>query len=182
MQVENTKHTYANVLSSCPEGPVDSGMIYLHSMASQWITDDLKKDNSIFSLPSVCLASGYRSTTTLLVSNVVLLREWSVCDWKTKVLAISPSIPSSVRFDGSRITPCKAIDLLIQEIEQDVKLQSRGTISKADTIFLWVEPNYFETLISLVFSESSDPQGRERVPWVYAKAPWTIEISNLKKK
>ena len=127
MQVENTKHTYANVLSSCPEGPVDSGMIYLHSMASQWITDDLKKDNSIFSLPSVCLASGYRSTTTLLVSNVVLLREWSVCGWKTKVLAISPSIPSSVRFDGSRITPCKAIALLIQEIEQDVKLQSRGT-------------------------------------------------------
>ena len=36
-------------------------------------------------------------------------------------------------------------------------------------------------LISLVFSVSSDPQGQERVPWVYAKAPWTIEISNLKK-
>ena len=154
MQVENTKHTYANVLSSCPEGPVDSGMIYLHSMASQWITDDLKKDNSIFSLPSVCLASGYRSTTTLLVSNVVLLREWSVCDWKTKVLAISPSIPSSVRFDGSRITPCKAIiALLVQEIEQDVKLQSRGTstISKADTIFLWVEPNYFVLILFLLY-------------------------------
>ena len=46
-------------------------------------------------------------------------------------------IPSSVRFDGSRITACKAIGLLIQEIEQDVKLQGRGTtISKADTIIL----------------------------------------------
>ena len=37
---------------------------------------------------------------------------------------ITPSIrpiPSSVRFDGSRITVWKAIDSLILEIEQDVK-------------------------------------------------------------
>ena len=37
---------------------------------------------------------------------------------------ITPSIrpiPSSVRFDESRITVCKAIDSLILEIEQDVK-------------------------------------------------------------
>ena len=51
---------------------------------------------------------------------------------KTKVLeerfkkTITPSIPqipSSVRFDRSRITACKAIDSLIHEIE-DVKLQA----------------------------------------------------------
>ena len=49
-------------------------------------------------------------------------------------------IPSSVRFGGSRITACKAIDSLILEIEQDVKFQGKGaTISKADSIILWVE-------------------------------------------
>ena len=118
-------------------------------MNNRWFK---KRQYDIF--VTLCRASGHRSTTTLLVSNVVLLREWSVCDWKTKVLAISPSIPSSVRFDGSRITPCKAIiALLVQEIEQDVKLQSRGTstISKADTIFLWVEPNYFVLILFLLY-------------------------------
>ena len=65
---------------------------------------------------------------------------------KTKVLkehfkkTITPSIrpiPSSVRFDGSRITACNASDSLILGIEQDVKLQGRGTtISKGDTIIL----------------------------------------------
>ena len=38
--MENIIQTYPNVLSSCPEGTVDSGIIYLHSMASQRITDD----------------------------------------------------------------------------------------------------------------------------------------------
>ena len=60
----------------------------------------------------------------------------------------------SVRFDGSRITACKAIDSLILEIEQDVKLQGKSTISKADTIILCVEYIYFETLgyFSCLFS------------------------------
>ena len=41
--MENTSHTYANVLSSCPEVPVDSGIIYLYSMSSQRITNDLDR-------------------------------------------------------------------------------------------------------------------------------------------
>ena len=54
--MENTNHTYANVLSSCPEGPVDSGIIYLHSMSSRKITDDFKKNNSISLLHSIVQA------------------------------------------------------------------------------------------------------------------------------
>ena len=57
---------------------------------------------------------------------------------KTITPSIRP-IPSSVRFDGSRITACNASDSLILKtrIEQDVKLQGRGaTIFKGDTIIL----------------------------------------------
>ena len=89
---------------------------------------------------------------------------------KTRVLehfkmSITPSIrpiPSSVHFDGSRITACKVIDWLIQEIEQDVKLQGKDTsriqsfVSRIETPGTWI-------LISLAFSVSSDRQGRERV-------------------
>ena len=139
-------NTYANVLSSCPEGPVDAGIIYLHSMSSQRITDDFKKQFDIF--VTLCRASGHRPTTALLVSNMWSSKEnaASVIE-KTRVLedhfkkTITPSsirpISSSVRFDGSRITACKAIDSLILEIEQDIKLQGKSTtISKADTIIL----------------------------------------------
>ena len=77
-------------------------------------------------------ASRHRPTTALLVSIMWSSKECeaSVIE-KTRVLehfkkTITPSIrpiPSSVHFDGSRITACKVIDWLIQEIEQDVKLQ-----------------------------------------------------------
>ena len=49
-------------------------------------------------------------------------------------------IPYSVSFDGSRVTACKAINSLLLEIEQDVKLQSKKgiieSISKDDTVIL----------------------------------------------
>ena len=66
--MENTNHTYANVLSSCPEGPVDSGIIYLHSISSQRITDNFKIQFDIF--VTLHRASGHRPTTALLVSNM----------------------------------------------------------------------------------------------------------------
>ena len=50
---------------------------------------------------------------------------------KTITLSLIRPIPSSVRFDGSRITACNASDSLILRIEQDVKLQGSGaTICK----------------------------------------------------
>ena len=136
-----------NTLHSCPEGPVDSGIIYLHSMASQRITDDFKKQFDFF--VTLCRAGGHRPTTALLVSNMWPSKESeaSVIEKtrqleehfkKTTPSSIRP-IPYSVRFDGSRITACKAIDSLILGIEQDVKLQFRRTtepISKTDTIIL----------------------------------------------
>ena len=80
---------------------------------------------------------------------------------------ITPSIrpiPSSVRFDGSRITVCKAIDSLILEIEaieQDVKSNFKVEVllyPKRINHFVSLTI-YFETLgnwmlISLVFSVS----------------------------
>ena len=77
---------------------------------------------------------------------------------------ITPSIrpiPSSVRFDGSRITECKAIDSLILEIEQDVKSNFKVEVllyPKRINHFVNLTI-YFETLgnwmlISLVFSVS----------------------------
>jgi hypothetical protein len=117
-------------------------------MASQIITDGFEKQFDSF--VTLCRASGHRPTSALLVSNmwpsneseayvIEKTRELEEHFKKTTPSSIRP-IPSSVRFDENRITACKAIDSLIQEIEQDAKLQSKGTtsesISKADTIIL----------------------------------------------
>ena len=141
------KWTYYPNVSSCPDGPVDSGIIYLHSMASQRITDDFKKHFDFF--VTLCHASGHRPTSALLVPTMWPSKEnEAYAVEKTRELEehfkkITPSsirpIPYSVRFEGSRITACKAINSLILEIEQDVKLQAKGTtksISKTDTIIL----------------------------------------------
>jgi hypothetical protein len=117
-------------------------------MASQRITDDFKKQFDFF--VTLCRAGGHRPTSALLVSNMWSSKESEAyVIEKTKELEdrfkkTTPSsirpIPSSIRFDGSRITACKAINSLILEIEQDVKLQGKVTttesISKADTIIL----------------------------------------------
>ena len=51
--------------------------------------------------------------------------------FKNTITRSIPQIPSSARFDGSRITACKAIDSLIQEVEQDVKPQASRLRYKA---------------------------------------------------
>ena len=116
-------------------------------MASQRITDDFKKHFDLF--VTLCHASGHRPTSALLVPTmwpskeneayaIEKTRELEEHFKKTIPSSIRP-IPYSVRFEGSRITACKAINSLILEIEQDVKLQAKGTtesISKTDTIIL----------------------------------------------
>ena len=112
-------------------------------MASQRITDDFKKHFDFFA--TLCHAGGHRPTSALLVSTmwpskeseadvIGKTRELEEHFKKTTPSSIRP-IPYSVRFDGSRITACKAINSLILEIEQDVK-RSTESISKTDTIIL----------------------------------------------
>ena len=117
-------------------------------MASQRITDDFKKQFDFF--VTLCRASGHRPTSALLVSNMWPSKDSEACvTEKTRALEehfkkTAPSsirpIPYSIRFDGSRGTACNAINSLILEIEQNVKLQGKSTttesISKADTIIL----------------------------------------------
>ena len=62
--MENIIHTRANALSSCPEGPVDSGIIYLHSMASQRMNERFNKYLDPF--VNLCHACGYKPTSVLL--------------------------------------------------------------------------------------------------------------------
>ena len=145
-------------------------------MASQRITDDFKKHFDHF--VTLCHAGGHRPTTALLVSTM-----WPSNESETDVIEmtkeledhfemVTPSsirpIPKSIRFDGSRITACKAINSLILEIEKDVE-DTTKSISETDTIILLVEPDYFQTLGTLdayyffSFTVSSDRQGRERV-------------------
>ena len=118
-----------------------------------------KKQFDIFVTLRVCLANGHRPMGPPPRSSC----RYQICgllksDWKDEGIERAfqkdyysfdtRPIPSLVRFDGSRITACNASDSLILRIEQDVKLQGRGaTISKGDTIILWVEPIYFETLL-----------------------------------
>ena len=112
-------------------------------MASPRITDDFKKHFDLF--VTLCHACGHRPTTALLVSTM-----WSSKESETDVIemtreledrfemATPPSIrpiPYSIRFDGDRITACKAINSLILEIEQDVE-GSTKSISETDTIIL----------------------------------------------
>ena len=120
---------------------MDSGIIYLHSMASERITDDFKKQFDSF--VALCRAGGHRPTSALLVSNMwpsnkseayVIDRTRELEEHFKKITTPSMirPIPSSIRFDGNRITACRAINSLILEIEQDAKLQA----TKADTIIL----------------------------------------------
>jgi hypothetical protein len=132
-------------------------------MASQRITDDFKKHFDFF--VTLCHAGGHRPTSALLVSNLWPSKgsESSVVEktrkleehFKKNTPSSIRSIPYSVRFDGSRISACKAIDSLILEIEQDVKLQGREPISKTDTIILYVESIYLwylDAYFSILFS------------------------------
>ena len=98
-------------------------------MASRRITDEFKKQFDFF--VTLCRAGGHRPTSALLVSNIWPSKE-SEADViektrkleehfrKTAPSSIRP-IPSSVIFDGSRTTACKAINSLMLEIEHDAK-------------------------------------------------------------
>lgn len=109
-------------------------------MASQRITDDFKKHFDFF--VTLCHAGGHRPSSALLVStmwpskeieaDVIMTRELEEHFKRATPPSIRP-IPYSVRFDGSRIAACKAINSLILEIEQDAK---RATKSETDTIIL----------------------------------------------
>ena len=126
MEINNQKIT--TQICSCPEGPVNSGIIYLHSMASQRMDEDFNKHLDHFI--DLCHTCKHKPTSVLLVST-----QWYDVDEKERYEKTSEledyfqnatassavrSIPYSIRFDGSRdqISACNAIDLLMLDIMQ----------------------------------------------------------------
>ena len=113
-------------------------------MASQRITDDFKKHLDFF--VTLCQAGGHRPTTALLVStmwpfkgseaDVIQMTRELEEHFKNAAPSSLRPIPSSVRFDGSRGTACKAINSLVLEIEQDARIKATESIFKTDIIIL----------------------------------------------
>ena len=110
---------------SCPEGPVNSGIIYLHSMASHRMNEGFKKYLDPF--VKICYECGHKPTSVLLVSTL-----WSdeseaeVYEMTTELeghfqraassIAIHP-ISYSVRFDESQVSACDAVDILMLDMQ-----------------------------------------------------------------
>ena len=138
-----TKNTYVSPVffSGCDYGnkvicsrpgkpvPVNSGIIYLHSMASQRMNEKFNKYLDPF--VNLCHACGHKPTSVLLVSTLWYDDDESEKEMYEKTLELEEhfqkaagsaihSIPYSVRFDGSRdqVSACNAIDLLMLDMMQ----------------------------------------------------------------
>ena len=123
---------------------------------------DLEKNYDFLKFVTLCHAGGHRPTSALLVSTMwPSKKSEAYVIGKSRILeehfkkstpsSIHP-IPHSVCFDGSRAAACKAINSLILDIEQDVKLQVKS-ISETDTIILQVDISRLSILrCSLVLS------------------------------
>ena len=125
------KNHDANVCSGT-ERPIDSGILYLHSMASQRINEDFKKHLEPF--VTLCHACRHRPTSVLLVSTMwphdeseadinAKARELEDHFQKASLSAIH-SIPYSIRFDESQTSAHNAIELLILDIQQVIRTAS----------------------------------------------------------
>lgn len=131
-------------ICSCPEGPVDSGIIFLHSMASEPGREEIFK-KYLDPLVTLCLTKRHRPTTALLVTTMWTHREGELAVigqleefFKNNAPSTIRTIPESVRFDGSRASACMAIDSLMMEIQRDVcRIRAANEpISITDTIIL----------------------------------------------
>ena len=108
-------------------GPVNSGILYLHSMASQRMNENFNKYLDPF--VNLCNTCGHKPTSVLLVST--LWYDESETEMYEKTLELEEhfqkaassaihSIPYSVRFHGShdQISACNAVDLLMLDMMQ----------------------------------------------------------------
>jgi len=114
------------IKNSSEEGPINSGIIYLHSMASHRVNEDFKKNLDPF--VKLCHESGHKPTSVLLVSN--LWYDESEEETYKKTLELEElfqkaassairSIQHSIRFDESQISVYNAIDLLMLDMQLD---------------------------------------------------------------
>ena len=116
-----------DAICSCPNGPVSSGIIYLHSMASKRINEDFNKHLEPF--VNICHTCGHKPTSVLLVSTLWYDENETEMYKKTTELeerfqkaagSAIRSIPYSVRFDGGhdQLSAYNAIDLLVLDMMQ----------------------------------------------------------------
>lgn len=115
------------MISSPTEGPINSGIIYLHSMAQQRENESFKEKLDFF--VKLCHEFGHKPTSVLLVSTLWYNESEEEMYEKTSELeelfqevassSAIRSIPYSIRFDQSQISACDAIDLLMLDMQLD---------------------------------------------------------------
>ena len=179
--------TQNEIPCSCREGPISSGILYLHSMSSQRINEDFKEHLDPF--VTLCRTCGHRPISVLLVSTM-----WSQDESEADVNKITkeleerfkksaPSsihpVPYAVRFDENKISARNAIDSLVLDMQQNAWRTKYTTelVSKSDVIILWVQAIYcfsdawsLHTFVFLFVKVSSGRRGQERVLWVFDMA------------
>ena len=118
------------------KGPIECGILYLHSMASPRINEDFRKHLEPF--VRLCHASGHKPISALLVSTL-----WPHDEGETEVYQRTKDleshfertatsaiyrIPCSARFDGSRSSACDAIDALILDMQKTTPRTTNNSI------------------------------------------------------
>ena len=109
---------------SCVEGPIDSGILYLHSMSSPRINEDFKKHLDPF--VELCHDCGHNPASALVITTLwpddeseeeVRKRTEELKEkFQTTTTSEIYRIPDPVHFDGSRSSASNAIDLLTKDI------------------------------------------------------------------
>jgi len=118
------KKNYSHNVCSGTKGPIECGILYMHSMASPRINEDFGRHLEPF--VGLCHARGHRPISALLVSTLWPNAGETEVYQRTENLeghfkrTATPSIyriPCSVRFDGSRSSACDAIDVLMSDMQ-----------------------------------------------------------------